>query len=201
MQDKNVKDIVKNKYLPTLPYLNPERTQKFFSIALTLIALSLFGFFAINPTLSTIVRLKKEVADSEFVYSQLDTKIKNLSELRKQYSLLQNDLSIVTDAIPTEPDIHLLFAQIQAARRESNVKITRLQNFEVEVSKNNKSAEKEYYSFSFSIVGDGTFQNISDFANTIANMQRAIDINVFSITSREGQSLGFNIEGSAFFKN
>ena len=200
MQD-NSKNATKNRYAPNLLYFSGERTQKFLSIVLTLIALSLFGFFAVNPTIATIVRLQKEVSDSKFVYNELESKIRNLSELRKQYSLLQNDLSIVTDAIPTEPDVHLLFAQIQAAGRESNVKIIKLQNFEVEVLKNNKSTEKQYYSFFFSIVGNGTFQNISNFAKTIANMQRVIDIDAFSITNREDQSLGFNIRGAAFFKN
>jgi len=197
----NSKNLVKNGYIPNLPYFGETRTQKFLGVILTLIALSFFGFFAINPTVSAIVKLQKEVSDSEFVYNELGSKIKNLSELRKQYSLLQNDLSILTDAIPIEPNVHLLFAQIQAASRESNVKITKLQNFEVEVLKNNESAEKEYYSFFFSIAADGTFQNILDFVKTIANMQRVIAIDVFSITNREDQSLGLNIKGAAFFKN
>ncbi len=185
---------------PTLLYLGQERTQKFLSIMLTLVALSFFGIFAINPTVSTIVRLQKEVSDSEFVYNQLDSKIKNLSELRKQYASLQNDLPIITDSIPTEPNVHLLFAQIQTVARDSNVKIKKLQNSEVEVLKNDKSSSKQYYSYSFSIVGDGTFQNINNFTQSIANMQRITDIDVFSITSRENQSLGFDIQGVAFFK-
>lgn len=190
----------KNNLL-TLSYLGLDqgRYKKFLSIVLTLAALSFFGIFAINPTVSTIVRLQKEVSDSELVYNQLDLKIKNLSELRKQYSLLQNDLSAVTNAIPAEPNVHLLFAQIQAAGQQSNVAIKKLQNSEVEVLKNDKSSPKQYYSYNFSIAGDGTFQSISDFVKTVTNMQRIIDIDVFSITG-EGQSLGFNIQGVAFFK-
>ncbi len=185
--------------LPKLPYLSEERSQKFFAIALTLLASSFFGFFAINPTVSTIVKLKKEVSDNEFVYNELNSKIKNLSELRKQYSSLQNDLFIITNAIPTEPDVHLLFAQIQTIARNSDVKIKKLQNSEVEVLKNDKSSSKQYYSYSFSIVGDGPFQNITNFTQSITNMQRITDIDVFSITGG-GQSLGFNIQGVAFFK-
>ena len=185
--------------LPKLPYLSEERSQKFFAIALTLLASSFFGFFAINPTVSTIVKLKKEVSDNEFVYNELNSKIKNLSELRKQYSSLQNDLFIITNAIPTEPDVHLLFAQIQTIARNSDVKIKKLQNSEVEVLKSDKGSSKQYYSYSFSIAGNGSFQNINSFTQSIANMQRIIGIDVFSITG-QGQSLGFNIQGMAFFK-
>ena len=193
---------MQDKYFPKLPYLNEERSQKFFAIVLTLIALSFFGFFAINPTVSTILKLKKELSDSEFVYRELETKIKNLSILRKQYSSMQTDLSVVTDAITTQPDVHILFAQVQAAARKSSVKVKKLQNFEVEILKNNKTPGKKYYSYSFAILGSGPFENISDFVSTITNMQRVIDIDIFSLTStsKQNEPLEFNIQGTAFFK-
>lgn len=191
---------MQNKYFPTLPYLNQERSQKFFGIVLTLVALSFFGFFAINPTISTILKLQKEVSDSRFAYSQLESKIKNLSELRKQYSNLQNDLPDIVSAIPTAPDVHLLFAQIQTIARQSDVAVKRLQNFEVEVLRNSKASEKQYYSYSFSIAGNGTFANISNFVSTLTGMQRIIDIDLLNIANQNDQSLGFNIQGTAFFK-
>lgn len=194
---------MQNKYFPKLPYLDEERSQKFFALVLTLLALSFFGFFAINPTVSTILKLRKELSDSEFVYRELETKIKNLSRLRIQYSSMQTDLPIVTDAITTKPDVHILFAQVQGASQKSNIKIKKLQNFEVEILKNNKTPGKKYYSYSFAIAGSGPFENISDFVSTITNMQRIVDIDIFSISSTTGQinqPLEFNIQGTAFFK-
>ena len=194
-------DIAKIKYFPKLPYLSEERSQKFFTIVLTLLALSFFGFFAINPTVSTILKLRKEVSDNEFVYRQLENKIKNLSILRKQYGSIQTDLPTITDAITTRPDAHILFAQIQGAGERSNVKIKKLQNFEVEILKNNKTPSKKYYSYSFVIAGSGLFENISDFVSTISNMQRIIDLDIFSISNTSIQGdLEFNIQAKAFFK-
>lgn len=202
MQD-NFKDIIKTKYFPVLPYLNQERSQKFFGIVLTLFALSFFGFFAINPTISTILKLQKELSDNEFILSQLDSKIKNISKLREEYVSLHNNLPTVTDAIALQPDVHLLFAQIQSIARESNVAIKKLQNFEVEVLKNDKRKEKKYYAYSFSIAGNGSFENISNFISAITNMQRIVDIDVFvinNITGQNSEPLGFSIQGTAFFK-
>ena len=201
MQDAT-KDIIKIKYLPKLPYLSEERGQKFFAIALTLLALSFFGFFAINPTVSTILKLRKEVADSEFVYKELETKIKNLSVLRTQYDNLQKDLPFITNAVTIQPDVHLLFAQVQGAAQKSNIKLQKLQNFEVEILKNDNTTGKKYYSYSFVIAGSSSFENISNFVSTITNMQRVVDIDTFSISGAAGQneSLEFNIQGTAFFK-
>lgn len=194
---------MQTKYFPTLPYLNQERSQKFFGIVLTLFALSFFGFFAISPTVSTILKLQKELSDSEFVYEQMNLKIKNISSLREEYGSLQNDLSPITDAVTMQPDVHLLFAQIQSIARESNIVIKKLQNFEVEVLRNDKGQEKNYYTYSFSITGNGSFENISGFISAITNMQRIVNIDVFAINNIAGQdsrSLGFNIQGTAFFK-
>lgn len=200
MQDFD-KDIIKIKYLRTLPGINQERTQKFFGIALTLLALTFFGFFAINPTISAILRLKKEVADSEFINIQLGNKIKNLSSLRNQYSTIENDLPVITNAIPTEPDVHLLFAQIQTIASQVNITIKNLQNFETEIIRaNSKPSEKKYYSYSFAITGDGLFENISTFISNISDMQRVISIDLLTISNQNRQELGFKIQGTAFFK-
>ncbi len=194
---------MQNKYFPTLPYLTPERSQKFFGIVLTLCALSFFGFFAIRPTVSTILKLQKELADNQFVLNQLETKIRNLTELRKQYFNLQNDLPAITNAITTQPDAHLLFAQIQSIAQTSDITIKKLQNSEVEVLRNDNNTKKNYYSYSFSIAGTGSFENIFKFIQTITNMERVVVIDVFSIniTDQSSQSLEFNIQGTAFFKD
>lgn len=198
------KNIIKNKYLPTLPYLTPERSKKFFGIVLTLCALSFFGFFAIKPTVSTILKLKKELSDNQFVFDQMETKIKNLTTLRRQYFNLQNDLPIITSAITTQPDAQVLFAQIQSIAQTSNIAIKKLQNFEIEVLKNDKGMNKDYYSYSFSIAGSGSFENISKFIQILTTMERIINVDVFSvnnITDQKSESLGFDIQGTAFFKN
>lgn len=200
----NSKDITKNKYLPDVSSLASERNQKFFGIILTFCALSFFGFFAIKPTISTIFRLQKEISDNEYVLDQQETKIKNLAELRIQYSNLQSDLPIIMNAITIQPDVALLFGQIQSVGKMSNIILKRLQNFEAQIIEKDNSEKKDYYSYSFSIAGTGSSENIYKFMQTLTNMERVINIDTFSINTATGQkdeSLKFNIQGTAFFKS
>jgi len=202
MQDKISKEIVKKRYLQTLEYLDQERMRKFVGIALTLIALSFFGLFAINPTVSTILRLRKELEDSKYVNTQLETKNENLNKLRTAYTNIEKDLNTINEAISVKPNAHLLFAQIQAISQQNNIKLSKLQNFEVEVIKNNKSSGKKYYSFSFSLGGNGTAENIYKFVAALSQMQRIISIDVFSLSGANisgAQEVGFAIQGTAFF--
>jgi Tfp pilus assembly protein PilO len=193
----------KNKYSPFFPYLKQEKSQKFFGVVLTLCVLSFFGFFAIKPTVSTILKLRKEIEDNKFVLSQLENKIRNLSGLRKQYSILQEDLPIITSAITMQPDAQILLAQIQAIAQNSNISIKSLQNSEVEIERNDATPEKDYYPYAFSISGAGSFENISKFMKTLTNMERIVNIDNISINNTSNQnsnSSEFNIQGTTFFK-
>src|SRR5687767_10764921 len=80
-----------------------EKTKNLSAIILTFLALSFFGLFAINPTISTIVQLKKEIADNQEVNQKLEEKITNLSTLQQKYNLLQNDIPFIFSAIPQNP--------------------------------------------------------------------------------------------------
>jgi Tfp pilus assembly protein PilO len=201
---QNDKNVAKNNYLSSISTSTSERSQKFFGIILTFCALSFFGFFAIKPTVSTILKLRKEISDNQFVLGQLETKIINLTQLKVQYSNLQNDLPVIMNAITVQPDVALLFAQIQSVGKTSNITFKKLQNSEVEIAKNENSAEKNYYSYAFSIVGSGSSDDIYKFMQTISNMERVVDIDTFSISNATNQKTGaldFNIQGTAFFKS
>jgi len=70
--------------------------------------------------------------------------------------------------------------------------------------RNDKSVNKNYYSYSFTIGGSGSFENILRFVQMLTNMERAINIDTFSINNiadQKNDSLGFDIQGIAFFKD
>jgi Tfp pilus assembly protein PilO len=201
---QNDKDVMKNKYLPNIPGLESKKNQKYLGIILTFCALSFFGFFAIKPTVSKIFKLQKEISDSEIVLEKLNTKIGNLAQLKTQYSNLQSDLPVVMNAIPIRPEISLLLGQIQSAGKISNININKLQSSEIQIIKIDNSQKPDYNSYSFSVAGNGTSENIYKFLHTITDMERVVNIDTFSILNTVNQASGsqqFNIQGTVVFKN
>lgn len=190
-----------NKYLVLLPNFGNKNTKKFTTIILTLIAVSLFGLFAINPTLSTIAKLQKELEDNQFIDNSLRQKISNLSVLQQKYSALQNDLPIILNTIPQDSQVPLVMGEIQSLVKQSNIQLESLQNFQVELVKNNDFNNK-YYSFEFSVSGFGSYDEISKFINSLASMQRLIDIKALSVNRQtdNNASLRFTLRGIAFYK-
>ncbi len=185
-------------YSKFFPNLEEERTQKFTTIILTVITLSLFGIFAINPTISTILKLRRELDDNNFVDKKLQEKINNLSSLQKKYIILQNDLPIIFAAVPKGPEVPLLVAQIQAIAKNNNIAIENFQSFEVEVP--TKSASRNYSSFSFALSAGGTYNDLYRFLTQLSNMQRVVAVELLSLSKKSiSNSMELSIKGRAFF--
>jgi Tfp pilus assembly protein PilO len=119
------------EYLKLLPSVQQENLRVITTLIFTFSAMTFFGIFAINPTLSTIVTLQKQLADSEMVYESLKTKVSTLSSLQQQYGNMQGDLPIIFDAIPKTPDSPILTAQILGLAKQMNIKIVSLTTSEV----------------------------------------------------------------------
>ncbi len=190
-----------NKYLELLPDWSSAQTQKFTSSILTLIALAFFSLFVISPTLSTIAKLKKEIADSAIINQRLEKKIAALASLQQAYSRLKNDVPVVLEAIPQSSNVPLFIGQIQSVARSSNVRLSQMQNLQVDLFEQNETP-KRYYSYSFSLTAGGTYEDISKFMENITNMQRIVGIDASSI-DKEGssnKSLRLNLKGVVYYK-
>lgn len=189
------------KYLKDLPIWENKKNQAFSTLVFTLVACSIFGFFAISPTLSTIAHLKKELKDNKLVDQKLDQKISNLGILQNKYSVLREDLQVVDLAIPEKPDAPLFIAQMQALTKENNLNLKALQVNEVELTKPSKTSIGKYFSFAFSIDASGNFSNISDFIFSLISLERITAIDTVNIKSSEKNALDdISIRGKLFFE-
>ena len=190
--------MLNNKYFNLI---SEARTQKLISMILTLIALCLFGLFAINPTLSTIAKLRKEISDNEIANQKLGEKISALNALQQAYSRLESDVPTVLASIPTSPLVPLFIGQIQAVAKNTNIQISQLQSSQVDLFKDGEVSQK-YLAYAFSFTGDGTYEDITKFIENIINMQRIVGIETSTINNAENnnKSLRINIQGVAYFK-
>jgi Tfp pilus assembly protein PilO len=190
------------RYTNLLPDLKQEKTQQITALVLTLIALSFFGLFAINPTLSTIAKLKKEIIDNKFVDTQLQQKITNISILQQNYSNIENDLNFVTDAVPLTAEPALLMADLQALGQRENISLSNIQISEVEVAKKTEGTNN-YNSFNFTFSVQGSLENVLSFISGLTKMQRSISLESISLSQGgiQGRDFEAGINGTAYFKN
>lgn len=201
---KNIK--YEKYYKDILPYLKKDRNQQYLGIILTFTATIFFALFAINPTLSTIAKLRKEVMDSKLVDQKLSEKINNLSLLSSAYQDIKDDIPFVIDAIPTRPEAPTLVAQIKSIAKNSEVSLSGLNISPVSLVAKD-STNSSAFTFEFSAKGD--YEKINKFISDLVDMQRIVFIDRISISrsnpeseskSQSDNNLDTNIKGSVYFK-
>lgn len=185
------------KYLELIPDFKKEKTQKFTTIVLTLIAIIILAIFAINPTLSTIANLQKQLDDAKFVTTKLQEKINDLSILQTKYNSIAPDLPVIYDAIPKNSQVPMLTGQIQALAKTSNIALVDFQANEITKTPQNFS----FYSFSLS--ANGNYNDILNFLDQLVSMQRVTDIESINIANGTAPNspLQISLKGEAFFKD
>lgn len=189
--------------ITVFPRLKEEKTRSYATFVMTLAAISIFGFFAINPTLVTIVQLNKQLTDSRFVDQQFVEKIANLASLQTQYGKIQNDIAYVTKAIPTSPEIPTFLAQVQNVASTNNISLQRLQVLPLDITTIDPGPTS-YFAFSFSIDATGNINSLNNFILGISNFDRLITVDNISIaqppTGNISDATRLNIKGRAYFK-
>ena len=196
-----MKNVLKNVnyekyYRDLLPYLKQEKNQQYIALILTFGASIFFALFAINPTLSTIAKLRREITDGKIVDQKLAQKINSLSSLSQQYQTVQNDISYILDAVPQKAEAPTLIAQIQSVAKNSSVSISSIDVSPIDL--NDQQGSNSTFNFDLSVAGN--YQGLQTFMSSLINMQRVISIDSISITKGDGQTLQLNLKGTAYYK-
>lgn len=188
------------EYLKLLPHGQQEGVKNFVTLLLTFAALIFFSIFAINPTLSTIIDLKKQLKDSKFVADQLDKKIKALTTLHEEHNTLTAQLPYIYDAIPQDPSVFPLAGQIQALAKQSGVTISELRVFEVQITGKTQSTLKNP-SFTFALQASGSYDKLLTFASSLTKFNRIITTESIALKKDiRNDQLTLELRGRAYFK-
>lgn len=188
-------------YKDFIPLIKKEKNQKYLYIILSIGTSIFFLIFAINPTLTTISNLRKQIEDAKFVEEKLSEKINNLSNLSKQYQQLEGsgDLEYVLDAVPRYPEVPTLVGQIRSIGDSSSVILTDIEILPVIITSTNASKSS---SFLFNVAGYSSFENSQKFLENLTIMQRVIDIKSIQITKNKKAEteVNFIYKGEVHFK-
>jgi len=189
-------------YIHSLPNFKKEKVQSYATVILTLIAICLFGFFAIAPTLSTISQLKKTLKDDQFLAESLQAKITNMSRLQDQYTSLSPQLPILYAAIPKAPDTSLLSGKIRTLAASSHLTVIQLNISGVEVATSKKTAS---VLTPIGIVGtfQGSQEDFEIFTKKLVNIDRLIildGVGTSRIKTQEGIIYQLNFRATAYYR-
>lgn len=172
--------------------------QIFTEIILSLIAVIIFGVFAIKPTFVTVATLITDISEKERVIAILDEKIQNLSTAQNEFQTNSEALSLLDKSIAREPLPAHYIRQVEAAAALHSVKLVHVQTENMNLkgtpvaSAATTQADTSTVPFpedaipaalSFTISGD--FQNLEAFAKTLEELRMPLAIVRTSIITDE----------------
>ncbi|MBU1085329.1 MAG: type 4a pilus biogenesis protein PilO [Candidatus Beckwithbacteria bacterium] len=114
-----------DKYIERLQQLSLNPMARISGIvSLTIFTVAFFGIFAILPTFKTIASLSKEIKDIEEINQKLSIKIKTLGEAEDVYSLVVNDLNVISKVLPETADFDRLAWQIEWLAMDAGIELS-----------------------------------------------------------------------------
>ncbi len=164
----------------------------------SLIAITVFGLFAIRPTLATISELHKEKADSKETLDKMTEKNQNLQILAAHYQQIQSKLETVYRAIPTSPKIPELTRKIEVLANRNNLAIQSLSTGAIELYPAVRANSSLFsYTVTINVLGDES--DINTFTQEFISFDRLISIDRITSGSAERGLFSATITGRAFF--
>jgi len=169
-------------------------------IVLTIFTVAFFGFFAIRPTLVTISGLFKEIKDKKEVVKQMDEKIADLTKAQINYSQIEDELYLVDQSLPLDPDLASLMKQLESLARTNSVTLESVQYDKINLLGEAEKEEGQKAAFTLSL--SGNYADLKQFLYSLDNLRRIILVDGFSFstkTEEEIQILMLNVTAKAYY--
>lgn len=194
-----------SKYFRYFTYIKPITklpiVRTYGSTIFTLIIIIIFIFFAIKPTIETILILQKKLADSNKVLDQLNQKVTSLTEAKKNYDNLNPQVKRkIDDAIPNKSNFNSLIQNIENTIKTYEASISALQIQPINLVSKDQNKIGTLSQVDFTVNIEGQYQNLISILQQMTSSSRVISIDSITINKiSEGSTLVMSISGKAYY--
>lgn len=184
----------KKYYLSLAPTFKKPVNQAYTTIIFSFLAISLFGWYAIRPTMQTIFELKREIADKTDIDRKMEDKISALIEAQAIYEELQPSIPIINAALPAVPDPIRAIVQLKRLAEESQITFLNMSvptlplDTTSSASAGLKTTTPNISEYLISLTLAGPYPNIREFLTGVLDMRRQMQIESVALATRREAS-------------
>jgi len=175
-------------YRPLGPILKKPKNRMYTATVLSFLTVSLFVWYAIRPTVQTILSLRREIKDNTVINNQMETKIGTLVEALSVYQSVEDKLPFLEQSIPKDPSIVDIMMQVRNLANQSGATISGMStgsspvlNPEIPVS-TTKPPAFSTITTPITVNIEGPYQSLRQFLDGISRMRRTVSISEFTIS-------------------
>jgi Tfp pilus assembly protein PilO len=172
------------------PVLVKPKNKTYSTAVFFLLVISLFAWYAIRPTIQTILYLQREIADKSKVNEQMDEKINSLIQAEAAYESVLEQIPTLKEALPEDPSVLVLLDQIKTIGAEAQASVSAVQlssspltQTDTEDQTKKKQAVNKLVPIELpiTITMMGKFPNIHTFLQSLGNMRRLFRFESISV--------------------
>lgn len=186
-----IRPITKNKFVKT-----------YSSLIFSLITVSIFSYYAIRPTVSTILSLQKSIAEQNRILSTLKQKVNNLVTGKSNYDSIPPSVKTkLADLVPDNPSLPGLIDTLTYAAQTSEATISGLQ-FQPVILENQSTTLSKTTSLNqvdFSLNVQGSFANLMKLLTAIKRTDRLVTITSINFVKPLDGNIVMSIIGKAYY--
>lgn len=182
------------RYYQTLEHVAVKpQTRAYTTAIFSFLAISLFGWYAIRPTIQTILFLQKEIEDNKLVSAQMEEKIGKLIEAHATYQSVEDDIPYLAQAIPPAPEVLTALGQIRniAVIRGASISaitsstaplLSREQTAPNKAATTKGLTNRKIKSVQLSVAVVGTYEMLQNIIEDVVTLRRIVTIDSLSFT-------------------
>lgn len=186
-----VRPITRNKFVKT-----------YSSLVFSLIAIFIFSYYAIRPTVATILSLQKSIEEQNQVLETLRKKVNDLSLGKQNYDNIQPSVRNKLDnMIPNNPALSHLLDSLTYAADQSEASLSGVQfqpiTLENKSTRVTKAAEVKEIEFSMNLQGD--FANLMEVLTVLKRLDRLVTVSTINFIQPLDSALIMSVTGKAYY--
>ena len=158
-----------------------EKTLRYLEIGGTFTLITIFLFFAIMPTMTTIFSLLGEIKSKESFIKKVDNKIKNIIQAQKIYAQVQEKYSLVEESFPSQPQYYNGASNLATLFRDSSLDISNIGFNLTDKTTQEKNSDQFFKSYQINLIGEGQYSAIVEMIKKMSNNRRLVDIKSIQI--------------------
>lgn len=176
-----------------VPMFNAPSNRAYTAVIFSFLAVSLFGWYAIRPTMQTIFTLKREISDRTEIDKKMEDKISALIEAQATYDSIQKDIPVLSQALPIGPEPIRALSQLRGLADETGATISGFTVPSVPLQaapapqKTPTASNITSIPISFSVTGG--FVQVKQFLTELSDLRRITQIDSMQFSPRRISSI------------
>lgn len=169
------------------------------STLFTLVIVTFFIFYAIKPTVETILVLQKKLDNSTVVLEQVNLKAKNLSQGKANLENMNpTTKSKINNFIPNTVNLKSIIQTLEASAKVHEASVSALQIQPI-IIESPSEAVGTVANLEFIMNIQGEYKNLVSVLQDLQRSDRLIFIDKISFSSQEDSALIMSISGKAYY--